>query len=58
MAKHISCNDVVKGCGFTATATTEQEVVEKVATHARESHGVKDITPDLAAKVKAAIKDR
>jgi predicted small metal-binding protein len=58
MAKHIACNDVVSGCGFTATATTEDEVVEKAAEHARESHGVKEITPELAAKVKAAIKDR
>ena len=58
MAKHLACNDVVSGCGFTATATTEDEVVEKAAEHARESHGVKEITPDLAAKVKAAIKDR
>jgi predicted small metal-binding protein len=58
MAKHIACNDVVSGCGFTATATTEDEVVEKAAEHARESHGVKEITPELAAKVKAAIKER
>lgn len=58
MAKHIACNDVVSGCGFTATATTEEEVVEKAAAHARESHGVNEITPELAAKVKSAIKDR
>jgi len=58
MAKHIACNDVVNGCGFTATAPNEGELVEQVATHARESHGVEEITPELAARVKAAIKDR
>jgi predicted small metal-binding protein len=58
MAKQIACNDVVSGCGFTATAATEDEIVEKVAAHAREKHGVKEITPDLAAQVKSAIKDR
>lgn len=58
MAKHMACDEVVSGCGFTATAPTEEELVEKAARHARESHGVKEITPELAEKVKAAIKDR
>jgi predicted small metal-binding protein len=51
----IACNDVVPGCGFTATADTEGELLEKVATHAAHDHGVADVTPELAAKVKAAI---
>jgi predicted small metal-binding protein len=58
MSKQISCNDVVSGCGFTATAATEEELLAKTAAHACESHGVKEITPELAAKVKSAIKDR
>ena len=58
MAKHIACNDVVTGCKFTATAATEEELLRKTADHARESHGVKEITPELAAKVKSAIQDR
>jgi len=58
MAKHIACDDVVPGCGFTATAPSEEEVVEKVAAHARDTHGLKEITPELAAKVKAAIENR
>jgi predicted small metal-binding protein len=51
----IACNDVVPGCGFTATADTEEELLEKVAAHAAHDHGVADVTPELAAKVKAAI---
>jgi len=58
MPKQISCNDVVPGCDFTATATTEDALLEKTAKHARESHGVKEITPELAAKVRAAILER
>lgn len=58
MAKQIACNDVMKGCAFTATATTEEELLAKAAAHAREKHGVREITPELAAKVKAAIKNR
>ena len=58
MAKHIACGDVVEGCGFTAEAATDQELVEKVKAHAAGAHGVKDVTPELAAKVKAAIRPR
>lgn len=58
MTKHIACNDVVPGGGFTTSAPTEQELVTKVAAHAGEDHGVKEVTPELAAKLKAAIRER
>ena len=58
MTKHIACNDVVSGCAFTAEAMTESELVEKVKSHAAHDHGVKEVTPELAAKVKAAIQTR
>lgn len=57
MTKQFNCGDVVQGCKFQVTAATEQEVMEKVALHADHSHGITQVTPDLAAKVKAAIKD-
>ncbi len=56
MEKRIACNDVVPGCGFTATAATEEELLKKVAAHASQDHGV-EVTPELAAKVKSAIRD-
>lgn len=58
MSKQIACNDVVAGCGFKATAESESELIGKVAQHAVTDHGVQEVTPELAAKVKAAIKDR
>jgi predicted small metal-binding protein len=58
MAKHIGCGDVVAGCGFTAQAATEEELLEAVKAHAIKEHGVKEVTPELAAKVKAAIRTR
>jgi|EndMetStandDraft_3_1072993.scaffolds.fasta_scaffold623769_2 predicted small metal-binding protein len=58
MTKQIACNDVVSGCAFTATAPTEGELIQKVAAHARDSHEVREITPELAEKVKAAIRER
>jgi predicted small metal-binding protein len=57
-AKHIACGDVVAGCTFTASAATEEELIKQVVAHAAHDHGVTDVTPELAAKVQAAIKTR
>jgi predicted small metal-binding protein len=54
--KHIACGDVVPGCSFTASADTEEELLKKVVAHAAQDHGVKEVTPELAAQVQAAIK--
>lgn len=56
MKKQFACNEVVPGCNFTATAHTEEELLKKVAEHAAHEHGVTEVPPELAAKVKAAIK--
>ena len=54
--KRIACADVVPGCTFTASADTEEALIEQVVAHAAHDHGVTDVTPELAAKVQAAIK--
>ena len=55
-ARQIACNDLIPGCGFTASAKTDEELIEKVVAHAAHHHGVSEVTPELAAKVKAAIR--
>ena len=57
-SKHIACGEVVPGCTFTASAPTEEELLKKVVAHAAQDHGVTEVTPELAAKVKAAIKSQ
>jgi predicted small metal-binding protein len=57
-SKTIACGDIIPGCKWTASAPTEAALMQKVVAHAAEAHGVKDVTPDLAAKVKAAIKSQ
>ena len=57
-AKYIACAAIVPDCTFEASAATEDELVKKVAVHAAHAHGVTEITPDLAAKVKAAIRNK
>ena len=58
MTKEIECDDVVPGCHFTASAPTEEGLIKQVAEHAAQAHGVKELSPELAAKVKAAIQTR
>lgn len=55
--KKIACGDVVPGCKWTGTAPTADELVEKVVKHAAHAHGVTDVSPEMAAQVKAAIQD-
>ena len=57
-AKYIACAEIVPDCPFTASAATEEELLKKVAAHAAHDHGITEVTPELAAKVKAAIKSR
>jgi predicted small metal-binding protein len=58
MSKKIACGDIVNGCGWHANAATEEELVQKVAAHAASAHDVKQVTPELAAQVKAAIREQ
>lgn len=57
MEKRIACGDVVQGCQTVLTAPTKDELVKKVVAHAAEAHGITDVTPEIAAKVNASIKD-
>jgi predicted small metal-binding protein len=58
MSKQLACGDVVPGCAFEAEAANEDELMKKVAEHAAQQHGVKDVTPELAGKLKSAIRTR
>jgi predicted small metal-binding protein len=55
-AKHFACGVVVPDCDFVTSAPTEESLLEQVAAHAAKAHGITEITPELASKVKAAIK--
>jgi len=56
--KYIACASIVPDCPFEATATTEEELLKMVAAHAAHDHGITEVSPELAAKVKAAIQNR
>ena len=55
MAKTFSCSHVHSECSWSATENTEEDLMKKIAEHAK-LHGHDTITPDLEAKVKSLIK--
>ena len=57
MTKSISCADAGSDCNWTSSAETEEQLMEKVAQHAKEDHPDMEITPDLVAKIKSVIKE-
>ncbi len=56
MSYSLACGDVVPGCASTLEAGSEDDLMAKVADHARDEHGVTEITPELAEQVKGAVK--
>ena len=57
MTKSISCADAGADCSWSASAETEEELMKKVAQHAKDEHPDLEMTPELVAKVKSIIKE-
>ena len=57
MSKIVSCREVGVDCDFVAKGETEQEVLKQCSEHARKEHGMTELPPDLAEKVRGAIRD-
>jgi len=58
MAKMLKCGDLMPGCTVVIEGKDENEVMAKASEHARQKHGVYSVSPDMAAKAKAAIKEK
>ena len=53
--KQFSCGDVVPGCSAQFQASDEAELLQQIARHAREDHGLTDLPADLVEAVKKNI---
>jgi predicted small metal-binding protein len=58
MGKIIECAkvDPSSGCKHVIRGKTEDEVLKNAAEHAKQ-HGIREVTPELIARVKGAIRD-
>jgi predicted small metal-binding protein len=55
--KVLKCRDIGVACDWEGRGATVEEVMAKATEHAKKEHGMATIPPDMAAKVKAAVKD-
>jgi len=53
--KTFACGAVVPGCTASFTAETEQGILEQVARHAREDHGMDEVPDELIRLVLANL---
>ncbi len=51
----LSCGDAVPGCTARFEEDSRERVLELVAQHAREDHGVTDVTPQMLEAMDASI---
>ena len=54
--KTFTCGAVVPGCTASFTAETEEGILEQVAQHARDEHGMTDVLRDVVRQVRANIR--
>ena len=58
MAKQLKCGELMPGCAAVFEGKDESEVMASAARHAKDAHGIAEVTPDLAAKVRSAIREK
>jgi len=57
MTKSISCSDAGKDCKWSASASTEEELMEKVTQHVIEKHKEIELNSESISSIKSLIKD-
>ena len=57
MAKVLRCRDVGLDCEGELRGETEEEILRQAAEHAQSAHNIRDMSPELVQKVRAAIRD-
>lgn len=57
MSKVLRCNDLMPGCNWVGKGESESDVLMQAAEHAKTAHSMTDISPEMLASVRGAIKD-
>ena len=55
MKYSLSCGDAMPGCSARFEDDSRERVLELAAQHAREDHGVTDVTPEMLEAIGANI---
>lgn len=51
----LSCGDAMPGCSARFEDESREVILQQVAAHAREDHGVADVTPEMLEAIGANI---
>jgi predicted small metal-binding protein len=57
MAKKFKCAAIGMNCGYEETANTTEQLMPKIAAHAKAAHGMSQIPKEVLAEVQAAMKE-
>lgn len=55
--KEFKCGELVPGCHARFEGASDDEILEQVAVHAREEHGMDEVPPEVVEKVLASISE-
>ena len=53
--KQFNCGEIVPGCAWTIEGESDDEILEHVAEHAREAHGMDEVPPEVQDRVRGLI---
>ncbi len=54
--KHLRCRDVGMDCDFEAHGRSEDDVMQQAGAHGARVHGITEMTPEPAARGRAAVR--
>lgn len=56
--KEFNCGELVPGCETVIEGQSDDEIMQQVAVHAREAHGMDEVPPEVEEKARAAIVEK
>jgi predicted small metal-binding protein len=56
--KEFRCGEIVAGCDWTIEGESDDEILEHVAEHAREAHGMDEVPPEVQDRVRGLIVEK
>lgn len=56
--KMFFCQDIFRGCGHICSGESDTDMLIQIARHLRAEHGLREISPELLNKIRAALHSR
>jgi predicted small metal-binding protein len=55
--KEFKCGALVPGCAAAFEGESEEEILQRIAAHARDEHGMDEVPPEVVDKIRASISE-